>query len=269
MSLASSLELNILGRDIRPLSAFTAAGMDFVHLAMSNTVFSVDAILFDMDGTLVDSTAGVVGAWETFQESYPEIDVGKILKSSHGVRTVDNLREHCRIEDPNLLEKEARRFEQTIVTSSKKSGCGGIKMLPGVKEVINQLLHAPAPSSPIWAICTSATREYAKAALKSAGLPQPDVFVVAEDVKRGKPHPDPYLLAAGKCGVDPARSIVFEDAPSGVRSGRAAGCKTVGLLTTHTHKQMEEAKPDILVKDLSNISIKAKDSGGLEITVIV
>lgn len=235
---------------------------------MSDTVFSADAILFDMDGTLVDSTDGVVGAWETFQESYPDIDINKILKSSHGIRTVDNLREHCRIQDPDILEKEARRFEQAIVTSSKKNGRGGIQILPGVKQIVSKLSQIPTSSSPRWAICTSATREYAKAALNSAGFPQPDIFVVAEDVEQGKPNPDPYLLAARKCGADSARCVVFEDAPSGVRSGRAAGCKVVGLLTTHSREQMEEAEPDILVKDLSNISIEIKDSGGLEISVI-
>ncbi|KAF5363966.1 hypothetical protein D9756_000395 [Leucocoprinus leucothites] len=234
---------------------------------MSDSVFSVDAILFDMDGTLVDSTAGVVGAWETFKESYPDIDVSEILSSSHGVRTVDNLRKHCRIEDPDLLEKEAQRFEEAIVTSSTKNGRRGIVKLPGTEVIIDEIKPYLSLPSPKWAICTSATRLYATAALKSAKLPQPEVLVVAEDVKQGKPYPDPYLLGARKCGVDPAKCIVFEDAPLGVQSGRAAGCKTIGLLTTHTREQMEAAKPDILVKDLSSISVKVKESGGLEITV--
>lgn len=71
---------------------------------MPEVTFNVDAILFDMDGTLVDSTDGVVGAWELFRESYPGIDVGEILSTSHGIRTVDNLKKHCNIQDPEKLE---------------------------------------------------------------------------------------------------------------------------------------------------------------------
>lgn len=125
---------------------------------------------------------------------------------------------------------------------------------------------------PSWAICTSATRIYATSALSSAGVPMPDVFVTSEDVVRGKPDPDPYLLGAQKCGIKPENcqwcflhpfkhhrpitlffpsGVVFEDAPSGIRSGRAAGCKTIALLTTHSRQQIEAAQPDFIVKDLS------------------
>jgi len=234
---------------------------------MSETIFSVDAILFDMDGTLVDSTAGVVGAWEVFQESYPDIDIEGILSSSHGVRTIENLRQHCNIHDPNLLEKEAQRFEEAIVTSSTKNGRPGIVQLPGVAQILSEIEQYRRLPSPRWAICTSATRMYATAALKSAKVPCPEVLVAAEDVAQGKPQPDPYLLGAQLCGVDPINCVAFEDAPSGVRSGRAAGCRTIGLLTTHTREQMEAAEPDILVKDLSSVSVRVKETGGLEISV--
>jgi len=234
---------------------------------MSETVFSVDAILFDMDGTLVDSTAGVVGAWKIFQGSYPDIDVDQILSSSHGVRTVDNLRKHCGIQDIDLLEKEAQRFEEAIVTSSTQNGRPGIIQLPGTAQILKEIEPYRHLPSPRWAICTSATRVYATAALKSAGVPQPEVLVAAEDVARGKPQPDPYLLGAKLCGVKPENCVVFEDAPSGVQSGRAAGCKTVGLLTTHPHEQMEAAQPDILIQDLSRVTVRAKEGGGLEITL--
>ncbi|XP_006460328.1 hypothetical protein AGABI2DRAFT_192067 [Agaricus bisporus var. bisporus H97] len=234
---------------------------------MSDTVFSVDAILFDMDGTLVDSTAGVVGAWDIFHESYPDIDVKKILSTSHGIRTVDNLRNHCRVEDPTLLESEALRFEEAIVTSSTNNGRPGIVKIKGLEQIlpdIEPFRHLPSPR---WSICTSATRKYALAALKAAGVPVPDVLVAAEDVVAGKPQPDPYLLGAKLCGVDPTQCVVFEDAPAGVQSGRAAGCKTIGLLTTHSREQMEAAQPDILVQDLTSITVRVKQSKGLEIII--
>ncbi|KAJ7178955.1 phosphatase [Mycena filopes] len=193
-----------------------------------------------MDGTLVDSAAGVVGAWEVFREAYPGIDVTQILSSSHG-------RIHCGITDPDELEREAERFEKAIVTTSTENGRQGIVLLPGVKAALDELAPSRTLPNPSWAICTSATRYYATIALSVAKVPVPDVFVVAEDVENGKPSPDPYLLGAKLCGVDPKNCSVAlssEDAPAGVRSGAAAGCKTIGLLTSHSRAQMEASKPD-------------------------
>ncbi|KAJ3524219.1 hypothetical protein NMY22_g11103 [Coprinellus aureogranulatus] len=232
---------------------------------MSDTVLVADAILFDMDGTLVDSTAGVEGAWHEFSKTYPGINVTDILSSAHGVRTVDNLRNYCGIQDPELLEKEAERFEQAIVTTaSQPNGRSGIVLLPGVADVMKEASFLESRRylpSPLWAICTSATRAYASQALAVAGVPVPDVFVAAEDVKQGKPYPDPYLLGAEKCRVDPKKCVVFEDAPSGVRSGRAAGCKTIALLTTHSREQIEAAQPDYIIKDMAQVSIRCLPKG--------
>ncbi|GBE80026.1 predicted protein [Sparassis crispa] len=228
---------------------------------MPSTTLEFDAILFDMDGTLVDSTAGVVGAWSLFAESYPGINVHEILSSSHGVRTVDNLRIHCGVEDPEELQREAVRFEEAIVSTSSLNGRRGIVALPGAHEIIDDLLSVAKFPKPRWAICTSATRSYASAALNLAGFPLPDVLVAAEDVTKGKPEPDPYLLGAKRCGVPPERCLVIEDAPSGVRSGNAAGCKTLALLTTHSRKQVEDSQPDFIIKDLSSVNMRRTENG--------
>ncbi|KAH7914425.1 HAD-like domain-containing protein [Hygrophoropsis aurantiaca] len=235
---------------------------------MPPTTFYVDAVLFDMDGTLVDSTAGVVGAWDTFARSYPGLDVKTILSSSHGVRTVDNLKKYCGITDDALLEEEAQRFEQAIVDSSKDNGRPGITMLPGVRPIIDELTPGKDMPNACWAICTSATRVYASAALEVASIPVPQAFVTAEDVKLGKPYPDPYLLGAKKCGVSPDRCLVVEDAPAGVQSGHAAGCKVLGLITTHTRGQMEPCTPDYLVKNLSSVQMKRLGKG-VEVTIFM
>jgi len=219
-----------------------------------------------MDGTLVDSTQGVVGAWQTFRETYPDIDVHHILSSAHGVRTVDNLSKYCKIDDPDLLKSEAERFERAIVTSSSEAGRQGITLLPGVASVMEELAPGRFLPKPCWAICTSATRPYATSALKIADIPIPDVFVTAEDVTQGKPFPDPYLLGAEKCGVKPENCLVFEDAPSGIRSGRTAGCKTVAFLTTHSREQVQAAEPDFIVNDMSCISMK-RTFNGVEVVV--
>ncbi|KAK7470445.1 DL-glycerol-3-phosphatase, variant 2 [Stygiomarasmius scandens] len=107
---------------------------------MPTTTIHVDAALFDMDGTLVDSTAGVQGAWEVFKEKYPHIDIYDILSSAHGVRTVENLKKYCGVEDPAEQEREAQRFEEAIVTSSKANGRKGIVMLPGVSEAMKEVM---------------------------------------------------------------------------------------------------------------------------------
>ncbi|PBK72796.1 phosphatase [Armillaria solidipes] len=233
---------------------------------MPSTTFHVDAALFDMDGTLVDSTAGVEGAWEVFRQTYPSIDIHEVLSSAHGVRTVDNLRVHCGVTDPDELEIEAERFETAIVTSAAANGKQGIVLLPGVARNFAEITPGHKLPNPSWAICTSATRKYATAALGIAGVTIPDVLVVAEDVEKGKPAPDPYLLGAKKCGVMPENCVVFEDAPAGIRSGKAAGCKTIGFLTTHSKELMEAVQPDFLIPNMDSVIIRRVDSG-LDITV--
>jgi len=137
-----------------------------------------------MDGTLVDSTTGVVGAWETFAKTYPGLDVKTILHSSHGVRTADNLAKWCGITDPESLKDEAERFERAIVDTSEN----GIKMLPGVRSIMDNLSPAKGKPNQQWTICTSATRVYATAALTAAGIDHPNDFVTANDVHQGKPQ---------------------------------------------------------------------------------
>jgi len=160
-----------------------------------------------------------------------------------------------------VRQSEAERFESAIVSTSSKDGRQGILLLPGVTPILDEIVQGPHLPKPCWAICTSATRLYATSALSIAGISVPDVFVTSEDVTKGKPFPDPYLLGAEKCSVKPENCIVFEDAPSGIRSGRAAGCKTVGLLTTHSREQIESAQPDFIVKDLSAISVQRTEIG--------
>jgi len=179
---------------------------------------------------------------------------------------VDNLKKHCNIQDPAKLEAEAERFERAIVTTSTQNGRQGIVQLPGVSHILKELAPGRHLPSPCWAICTSATREYASSALRIAGIPIPEAFVAAEDVTQGKPSPDPYLLGTKLCGVRPENCLVVENAPSGLRSGRAAGCKTLGLITTHSQEQMEACQPDFLVTNLSSVTMR-RLSKGVEVTV--
>ncbi|KAL1668004.1 HAD-like domain-containing protein [Schizophyllum commune] len=227
----------------------------------------VDAILFDMDGTLIDSTAGINGAWEIFHKDYPHMDMDKVLSTAHGFRTVDNLRIHCGLTDPEIIEKEAERFETAIIEAARQPGSQGIVKLPGVKEIMDELAPARHLPKPLWAVCTSATRKYASPAIAAAGIAEPDVFIRSEDVERGKPNPDPYLEGAHGCGVSPDKCVVVEDTPPGIRAGIAAGAITIGLLTTHSREAMLAANPTYLVKDLSSVTVKRSPEGCVDLTI--
>lgn len=133
---------------------------------------------------------------------------------------------------------------------------GGVRLLPGTEAFLGAL---PAER---WAVVTSATRRLAEARLGAVGI-LPKTLIAADDITRGKPDPEPYLLAARTLGVDPAHCVVFEDAPAGLQAGRAAGMRTVALAATH---QAHELTADLVVEDLSALSALVTD-GGVEIAV--
>ncbi|CED82649.1 phosphatase [Phaffia rhodozyma] len=240
---------------------------------MSETItISPKACLFDMDGTLIDSSPAVVVAWETMKETYPFLDLDHILKSAHGYRTVDALRKWCLIDDQELLAKEVVRFEVAILEAAKArsaSGADGIVSLPGVKDLLRQIGEGAEEARDGfegWAICTSSTHFYASQAIPTAGLPMPKIFITAESVTKGKPAPDPYLLGAKRNNAEPNQCVVFEDAPTGIRSGKAAGCVVLATCTSHTRESLEKEHPDFLVEDLSHVQAKWVD-GELHLTI--
>ena len=127
----------------------------------------------------------------------------------------------------------------------------GVHLLPGTRAFLDVL---PAER---WAVVTSATRRLAEARLDAVGI-LPKTLVAADDITRGKPDPEPYLLAARALGVDPAHCVVFEDAPAGLTAGRAAGMTTVALTTTH---QAHELHADLVVENLSALSALVTEQG--------
>ncbi|KAG8810280.1 hypothetical protein FRC17_003003 [Serendipita sp. 399] len=203
-----------------------------------------------MDGTLVRILRLAIDAW-----SFLLIWILLSTNLAHAVRTVENLKRFCGITDPEELEREANRFELEIVNASKRNGGTGIVILPNAKETLAPLqAGTPKEGKQIWAICTSATRAYATAALETVGITQPEAFVTAGDVTRGKPNgisPEPYLIGAKLCSVDPSKCLVVEDAPNGIRSGKAAGAKVLAVLTSHTREAVQAAEPDWIVPDLT------------------
>lgn len=210
---------------------------------------SADALLFDNDGTLISSLGSVDRCWARWAEEYciPAEEFAKV--ELHGRTAVDIIRDVLPAEQvPGALA----RIEQLEVEDVPQ---GGVVPLPGTTELLRSL---PEGS---WAVVTSATRRLGEARLRHIGIEAP-LVIAADDITHGKPDPEPYLLAARKLGVDPARCVVFEDAPAGLESGRAAGMWTVALATTHT---ADELRADAVVDDLSGVSSQVT-ADGLEIS---
>jgi mannitol-1-/sugar-/sorbitol-6-phosphatase len=170
------------------------------------------ALLFDMDGTLVDSIAVVTRMWGVYSQRYG-VDLDMLLRTSHGVRMRETIEQHTPDIDVEALSTELAAFELAHTE--------GIVEIPGARALLSAL---PAGS---FAVVTSAVRELAVARLEQCGIPVPAVTVAAEDVEAGKPDPGCYLLGARRLGAEPVDTVVFEDAEAGIRAGLAAGMRVV------------------------------------------
>ncbi|SNX57114.1 sugar-phosphatase [Streptomyces sp. TLI_55] len=208
------------------------------------------AMLFDNDGTLVSSLASVDRCWAQWAEEYGITAEDFARVELHGRPAVEIAADLLPAE---IVPEALARIEQLEVEDVPNDG---VQLLPGTRDFLAAL---PADR---WAVVTSATRRLAEARLDAVGI-LPKTLVSADDITRGKPDPEPYLLAARELGVDPADCVVFEDAPAGLAAGRAAGMITVALTTTH---QVHELEADLVVENLSALSALVT-AGGVEISV--
>lgn len=201
-----------------------------------------EALIFDLDGVLVDSSACITRIWTQWANRH-SLDPAAVIAICHGLRTVDTIRKVA----PHLdAEQEA------VGMSSDESGeTEGVFAIDGATQLVGSL---PAGR---WAVATSGSYATATTRLKYVGLPIPAALVTATDVQQGKPHPDPFLLAARRMGIDPTRCIVVEDAPAGVQAGHAAGMKVIAVATTHQPAQLSEAER--VVVRLSNIRVTVRE----------
>ncbi|WP_424214656.1 HAD-IA family hydrolase [Streptomyces sp. BI20] len=206
-----------------------------------------EALLFDNDGTLISSMDSVHRCWTRWAGEFGITEEAFAAVELHGRPAVEIIADLLPAERiPEALARiEALEIEDVA---------GGVVLLPGTEDLLSAL---PAHR---WAVVTSATRPLAEARLAEVGVTPPEL-VAAGDITRGKPDPEPFLLAAARLGVDPAACVVFEDAPAGLAAGRAAGMRTVALTTTH---RAEELVADLVVTDLSAVSVQVSD-GGVEI----
>ena len=196
-------------------------------------IYEFQGLLFDNDGVLVDSHGAAKVAWDTWAIEYGQ-DFN--IDEHAGKRAQDLVLQMVGAE---LFEAANDRINQLEQDSSSETVALG-----GSLELLTSL------TAGTWTVCTSANVNLGRARLMAAGLPVPAELVTADDVERGKPNPDPYLLGAKRLGLDPSVCVVFEDADAGVRAGRAAN---VGLVVGVSARALE-TDADLVVNDLTGIT---------------
>ena len=210
--------------------------------------FTCTAIIFDLDGVLVDSNAISERHWERWAAEHG-ISYAKIADSHHGRPTVDIIRDVA----PHLdAEAEARKKEVPEAMDTD-----GLVAFDGAAALINALPDGQ------WAIATSGRHRTATTRLAHTGLPQPDTLVTADDVEQGKPAPDPYRLAAEQLGIHPRKCLVFEDAPAGVESAHRAGARVIAVASTNPPNALAAA--DAVVDRLAEVTIAFTGNGRLRV----
>ena len=203
-----------------------------------------DAILFDMDGVLVESRAVVERVWRRWC-SLRGFDAPAILRVAHGRRTEDTLRALGSDLD---IDAELRWLED-----AELSDRDGVSAVLGAVELVSQVPEGH------WAVVTSAGAELARRRLEWCGVPIPASLVTADIVEEGKPSPEGYLRAASELRAQPARCVVVEDSPAGIAAARTAGMRVVGVTTTHEPDDLPPV--DALLSDLTDLSLQVGPGG--------
>ena len=206
------------------------------------------AFLFDMDGTILSSIASAERVWAIWARAHG-LDVAKFLPTIHGVQSVETIR---RLGLPGVDPVA----EAAAITRAEMDDVDDIDTIAGAADFLRSL---PADR---WAIVTSAPRRLAERRLAAAGLPLPPLFVTAEDVERGKPAPDCFLLAAERLGFAPEDCLVFEDAAAGIAAAEAAGAEVVVITATHAHPI---ATAHVMVRDYEGLRVEIDAAGKLTI----
>jgi sugar-phosphatase len=212
---------------------------------------SCQAILFDMDGVLIDSTPAVARVWWKWALER-DLDPETVVHMAHGRPSRTTIGELLPNSDIDAEDREVERREMEDIE--------GLVLLPGAQALLNSL---PLER---WTIATSCTRPLAEVRLRAVGLPIPSNLITSNDVKKGKPHPEPYQKAAAILGFSASDCIVIEDAPAGVRAGKAAGARVIAFPTTMAVHDLESAGADWIVANCAAITAHNGD-GGLFLTL--
>jgi mannitol-1-/sugar-/sorbitol-6-phosphatase len=203
------------------------------------TLITASALLFDLDGVLIDSTPAVARVWSQWAIEHG-FEPEKTVREAHGRPSLETIRQLLPDADHLAKNREMERREIEDVE--------GVVPLPGALALLTSL----PPNR--WAIVTSCTRPLAEVRIRVAGLPVPPNMITSSDIANGKPHPEPYLNVSRKLGFDPADCLVIEDVPAGIRSGKAAGARVIALRTTAPDAALTSAGADWLLDNCAAIT---------------
>ena len=210
-------------------------------------------ILFDLDGVLADSTPAVERVWHGWAVEHGFVPED-VVRRAHGRPSITTIRELLPEGDH---EKENREVERREIAD-----IDGVVPLPGALTLLRSL-----PEN-AWTIVTSCTRALARVRITAAGLPMPKLLVTSTDVLRGKPDPEPYLKGAEFLGLAAKDCLVVEDAPAGIRAGKAAGARVLAVPTTAPDAELLAAGADWMVKDLSMVALSAVEDSVLRLSLL-
>jgi sugar-phosphatase len=203
--------------------------------------FICTAILFDLDGVLVDSSTVVRRHWERWADRH-NVSFEHVMQVAHGRTSAEIIR----LVAPHLDAEQEGRLREAV----EGVDTDGLEVFASARELLRVL---PAGS---WAVVTSGNSCTATTRLRYGDFPPPPVLVTADDVRRGKPEPEAYLLAAQRLGVPPEQCMVIEDAPAGIEAAHAAGMRAIAVVTTHRLQALSKA--DIIVGGLASVMAKTE-----------
>jgi sugar-phosphatase len=212
--------------------------------------------LFDLDGTLVDSLPVVERAWSNWAKSR-DLDPAVVLDFIHGKQAITSLRHFMPGETEEAIQQQFRLLERTEAEDTN-----GISALPGAVQLLERLEALSMP----WAIVTSGSVPVARARHAAGELATPEIFITAELVAKGKPNPDPYLLGAQRLGLKPEECVVVEDAPAGILSGLAAGCKVIAVNAPDDTPKLDQV--DLVLKSLAVLQVEPVQGDEFLISVV-
>jgi sugar-phosphatase len=209
-------------------------------------------LLFDLDGVLVDSTPAVERVWHSWALERGFVP-NEVVHRAHGRPSMTTIRE--------LLPNGDHEKENGEVERREIADVAGVIPLPGALELLQNL---PETS---WTIVTSCTRTLAHVRIAAAGLPVPRVLVTSTDVKNGKPNPEPYIKGAEILHFAQADCVVVEDAPAGIRAGKAAGARVLAVRSTSSDAELTAADADWIIDDLSKLSFRVDKNSSLVLSI--
>jgi sugar-phosphatase len=209
-------------------------------MSAASMLAAADAVLVDLDGTLVDSAGPVRRVWDAFAQRHG-LDPDEVERFAHGRPSRETVRA--------LVPHSDLDAESDAIEAAEIADTSGVVALPGAAQLL-------AGDRPL-AIVTSCSTALATTRLHAAGLDVPDVLVSSDGLERGKPDPTCFLIAARRLGFDAARCVVIEDAPAGILAGRAAGATVIALRTTHGDDELGDA--DAIVDDIAELLMARVD----------